>query len=266
MKELVLRIVFGILGVVLFLLAVVAGGWIFLSVIVILAFLGLLEYFQLLRRKGRKPYRFITVLASMIFILLSSKLEFAKLSVIAFIALFLIFILSIPYYYTKGRTFDDGALSLYGFLYVSIPSALMIMLRSIGLEHVLFVLGTTWINDTFAYFTGKFLGKHKLASKISPKKTWEGFLGGFVFALLFAYVFSKIVGMDTSFALFCAFVLCITGTLGDIAESVLKREAGVKDSGVFLPGHGGILDRVDSLLVNIPMYFILLSIAGGSVV
>jgi len=119
-----------------------------------------------------------------------------------------------------------------------------------------------WANDTFAYIVGKTMGKHKLFERISPKKTIEGFLGGMVFAIAGAYILSRfdvfIIPVFNSAATWmgAAVILVIFGTLGDLVESQLKRKAGVKDSGKIMPGHGGILDRLDSIIFAIPFLFL----------
>jgi len=119
-----------------------------------------------------------------------------------------------------------------------------------------------WANDTFAYIVGKTMGKHKLFERISPKKTIEGFLGGMVFAIAAAYILSRfdifITPVFNSPATWmgAAIILVIFGTLGDLVESQLKRKAGVKDSGKIMPGHGGILDRLDSIIFAIPFLFL----------
>lgn len=119
-----------------------------------------------------------------------------------------------------------------------------------------------WANDTFAYIVGKTMGKHKLFERISPKKTIEGFLGGMIFAIAAAYILSRfdvfITPVFNSPATWmgAAIILVIFGTLGDLVESQLKRKAGVKDSGKIMPGHGGILDRLDSIIFAIPFLFL----------
>ncbi|MGV3459881.1 MAG: phosphatidate cytidylyltransferase [Flavobacterium sp.] len=115
-----------------------------------------------------------------------------------------------------------------------------------------------WTNDTFAYIVGKTMGRHKLLERISPKKTVEGFLGGLVFAIIGSYIISCFdwFGMSTLLWVSTAIILVITGTLGDLIESRFKRNAGVKDSGNIMPGHGGILDRLDSIIFAIPFLFL----------
>lgn len=120
----------------------------------------------------------------------------------------------------------------------------------------------TWASDTFAYFVGSAVGSHKLASSISPSKTVEGFLGSIIGTILTAIIVGTIIfGLPLVKMAVAGFILALAATFGDLVESVLKRFAGIKDSGFFLPGHGGVLDRFDSILFTAPVfyYFIILS-------
>lgn len=118
-----------------------------------------------------------------------------------------------------------------------------------------------WVNDSFAYLVGKTLGRHKLYPAISPKKTIEGTLGGFAFCVGTAYFLAMIEPiLNTVQWMILAAVIVVTGSLGDLIESKLKREAGVKDSGAILPGHGGMLDRLDSLIYAAPFAYLTLNI------
>ena len=121
----------------------------------------------------------------------------------------------------------------------------------------------TWASDTFAYFVGSAIGSHKLAPSISPKKTIEGFLGSLVGTTLTA---AAVGGFVFSFPLFemaaAGFLLAIVATLGDLVESVIKRFAGIKDSGILIPGHGGVLDRFDSILYTAPIFYYFVVVAG----
>lgn len=118
-----------------------------------------------------------------------------------------------------------------------------------------------WVNDSFAYLVGKTIGKNKLFPKVSPKKTWEGTIGGFVFALIAAYFIAKYeTNLSLNQWLILAIVIVVSGSLGDLLESKFKRDAGVKDSGAILPGHGGMLDRLDSLVFAAPFVYLTLNI------
>lgn len=129
-------------------------------------------------------------------------------------------------------------------------------------EYLIYFFILLWTNDTMAYLTGKFLGRHKLWERISPKKTWEGFFGGLMFTLVAAFLIRYLTKLDLPLLMIIitAIVVSVFGTLGDLAESHLKRQAGVKDSGNIMPGHGGVLDRFDGILLSVPALFLFLSL------
>ena len=156
--------------------------------------------------------------------------------------------------------------SAFGLIYISLPLAMLVWLRTIlyGSQPfadrilVLMIIGSIWINDTMAYIVGSLIGKTPF-SRISPKKTWEGTLGGIVLAIGVMGLLAWLLRNEPAVALFpvadwmaVAAIASITGTFGDLLESKLKRMAGVKDSGQIMPGHGGFLDRFDSLLIATP--------------
>ena len=137
--------------------------------------------------------------------------------------------------------------------------ALMIALF-LKVEVLLFVYLLTWTFDTFAYLFGVKFGKHKIMPLISPKKSWEGFIGGLLATLIVSYVIYDLdffEGIDLISIIIITFILPFTATLGDFIESHLKRQANVKDSGNVIPGHGGMLDRIDALMITIPIIYIL---------
>ena len=126
---------------------------------------------------------------------------------------------------------------------------------------ILFMFILTWTFDTFAYLVGIQYGKHKIMPSISPKKSWEGFVGGFVFTIIVAYLSQKFfINIALRDVLFVSIILPFTVTLGDFIESHYKREAGVKDSGNFILGHGGMLDRMDAFTITIPAIYIIVNL------
>ena len=148
-----------------------------------------------------------------------------------------------------------GALG-FGPLFIGVPLTLMALMRvnlgAAGSGSVILALGLAWFADTGAYFAGRFLGKHKLYQAVSPKKTVEGAIGGLVASVVWALLgcFFFLRSLPVAHAIPLALVAGVLGQSGDLAESLLKRSTGVKDSGAIVPGHGGILDRVDALLVT----------------
>ena len=165
-------------------------------------------------------------------------------------------------YRTLPNPFELISRSGFGALYIGMTSAHLLLLMQLpqGRHWLLFLTAITAASDTAAYYSGSLLGKHKLCPAISPGKTWEGFLGGLFGSLLAAFAvkffFLPQEGILWIGAL--ALLLCCLGVAGDLSESMLKRACGVKDSGTLLPGHGGILDRVDSLLLTAPVLYYLL--------
>ncbi len=145
--------------------------------------------------------------------------------------------------------------------YLAVPFSLALHMDNKLLLSIFFII---WASDSFAYLTGKYFGKHKLAEKISPKKTIEGALGGLMGGLVTAYLLFRFSGWDFKMNILqffiLTFIIVIFGTLGDLLESRFKRLANVKDSGHIIPGHGGILDRLDSFILTVPFVFVYLLI------
>ena len=173
----------------------------------------------------------------------------------------LVFQLSIQVFYGKQEALTHMVIGIAAIAGVVIPLAVLnIYLNPLSIPEyhtAWFVLGMfviLWTHDTFAYLTGSFFGKHPLYKALSPKKTWEGSIGGLGFALIAAYIISIFSPEMEAWHWFSiAVIISVFGTIGDLAESLLKRSANVKDSGKLLPGHGGILDRFDSVLFVSPV-------------
>ncbi|MGE9553481.1 phosphatidate cytidylyltransferase [Erwinia amylovora] len=135
-----------------------------------------------------------------------------------------------------------------------------------GAWWLLYVMFLVWGADSGAYMFGRLFGKHKLAPKVSPGKTWEGFFGGLVTSAMIAWLFSlwAPLTVSTGILLVCSLIAALASVLGDLTESMFKREAGIKDSGNLIPGHGGILDRIDSLTAAVPVFACLLLLVFGT--
>ena len=167
--------------------------------------------------------------------------------------------------FTSELYFDSGKL-IFTVIYVALPFSFALGLpkyssydSNFSLE-VIFLFILIWSSDTFAYLVGKFFGKHKMAPKISPKKTWEGYAGGVVLTLVLSYFVEMYQPQLRGNWMVVGFLIAAFAPLGDLVESQLKRTFGIKDSGNIIPGHGGVLDRLDSFLICVPvvyLYFIL---------
>ena len=152
------------------------------------------------------------------------------------------------------------AISAAGILFVALPFSYIIRVNEIeqvGRQLVLFTLVLIWAGDMLAYFVGKGLGRLPMAPALSPKKTWEGAVGNVIASMLVGVLFARWMQMDVTIPLVIAGVANIAGQAGDLIESAYKRGAAVKDSGALLPGHGGMLDRIDSLILAAPVVWVL---------
>ena len=253
------RIITAIAALAIFFPLVIIGGLPFTIAIYIIASIGL---YELLRMKDIRIFSFegIVVWLALAIIIMPSTwtavvhewIDYTKIEML----FALILILLIYTVISKNKfTFDHAAFTAFSALYVGIGFYYLIETRFYGFEYVFYALLVIWTTDSGAYFIGRKIGKRKLWPDISPNKTVEGFVGGIVFAVLFASVFQIFYPIASSslMLIVVTIVASIVGQMGDLVESALKRHFGVKDSGNLLPGHGGILDRFDSLLFVLPL-------------
>ncbi|MBB5178903.1 phosphatidate cytidylyltransferase [Planomicrobium koreense] len=253
------RIITGIIAAALFIPFVIYGGAPLTILLYGLATVGLQE---LLNMKGRSLLSIpglISLIALYAFMMPDEwaqwvfettgyvKVEFAFLAVI----LLLIHTVVVK----NSFTFDDAAFAILGTLYIGVGFFYMIETRAAGLDYVVYALLVVWFTDSGAYFTGRKIGKRKLWPEISPNKTIEGFVGGIVWAIGIALILNYFVDLDKPILIIIivTIIASVFGQMGDLVESALKRHFNVKDSGNILPGHGGILDRFDSILFVMPL-------------
>ncbi|MDD3281752.1 MAG: phosphatidate cytidylyltransferase [Bacteroidales bacterium] len=271
MKALLTRALTGIIFVGLIIFSIVSNPWILFNVFLIITCLALFEYRNLLMTKSIRlsPLFFVPALAVYFMIAYTDLWEiafFVKLFPFLLLAMLFSYSLFALFRKTQHRALTDIAASLAGIIVIVLPFAFINhfpLLTANGHLVLLAVFVLIWTNDTFAYSIGSLIGKHSLFPRISPKKTWEGSIGGalctWIFAYFFPFLFPSLMYNSWKWMGLAA-VIVLTGTLGDLIESMFKRELGVKDSGTILPGHGGVLDRFDSILFAIPFVFIYLYI------
>jgi len=190
--------------------------------------------------------------------------------VYAIYGLYVVIVLIGELYRQKENPLHNWAYFILGQILVALPFALLNFILFIDKWQPLLLLSvfvTIWVNDTGAYLVGVTLGKHRLFERISPKKSWEGFIGGALAALLSGYVFSLLIPQISLIDWFIfSEIIVVFGTFGDLIESLMKRTVNVKDSGNVIPGHGGLLDRFDSMILAAPVIFIYLSLLFDHVI
>lgn len=249
---------------------------IFYSVLCLFSLTGLNEYYRLSVPDLPMFVKLGTyLLVIVLFATLLSRQILLTMGILPFIALFpmICYLFSDP---LKGESLSsDIAKALFGPFYVCLPMALLIpvdlypagriIFSGYSLQGlwIFFLLAVIFAGDTGAFYSGKIFGKHKLYESVSPKKTWEGAVGGLIFSVFTGFIFLKLIPFHPAGPgiMAAVFVIAAAGQIGDLAESMLKRNHNVKDSGALLPGHGGILDRIDSLLFAIPVLYIYLQMA-----
>jgi len=242
--------------------------------VAVLTAVALWEYFGLGEAIGHRGYRVWTVICAALLIyaqwIAGHDLWFSDRIYILFghsfgehptaLGVFFLFVLGLTVITVWGKRVLVEALPAAGIsssalLLVAFPLSYAVPLHGLGgmgRKFLLFACAITWAGDTLAYFVGRAMGKHLLAPKLSPKKTWEGSVGSMAGSLLVAYAFSYWIKIPFGHLLAMGAVGNVAGQMGDLLESAYKRSAGVKDSGGLLPGHGGILDRIDALILCIP--------------
>jgi phosphatidate cytidylyltransferase len=253
-----LRVIAAIVGVPLLLLSFYYGNLILLIAVIALITLALGEYTRLINRTGHTILIVPLLLNGFVIPILNREQDIITAKyVLFFLALLTLlnFVLKFPRYKPA-----DLALTFLGILYIVAGFSHILLIRSManGFWLLTYIFLIIWSTDTGAYFTGMLLGRHKLASQLSPNKTWEGFIGGLVLSVLVVFLLFRFVELpDSAQLLYIVPLISIVAQLGDLFESALKRFAGIKDTGNIIPGHGGILDRFDSALWAIPTAYYL---------
>ena len=273
MRNLIVRTISGVVLLGIVLGAAYGGKYAYSCFLLVVLLVGMWEFYNIAAATGAKPHRTLGLAAGIVLFITSyflfdgfiSDMRSAN-SVDMLIGGILYFSVLIPLCFVVELFHDSEtplrnvATTIMGIFYVAYPMSLMLFVPILITgewqpESFLFYLFIVWGNDVFAYLTGITIGKHKMAPRISPKKSWEGFAGGIVGAMAMGALGSYVVGGHLGMWLGLAVVVAITSVFGDFVESMFKREAGVKDSGKIIPGHGGILDRFDALLISSPFAF-----------
>lgn len=272
LPNIVVRILSGVVFIGITLGGILINEYTFIIVFSLIAALLLFEFYGLIEKSAKIPVvRTWNIVGGFFLVLGSFYYTAFSSSVIAFVPyiIYLLVLFVSELYLKRENPIHSIAYSALGQIYIALPFAMTNYLAfayepgSYSPVYILAILIFIWVNDTFAYLTGMAFGKHRLFERISPKKSWEGFVGGCVISVASSLIFAHFyLSLPTIAWLGFAAVVVVFGTWGDLFESLIKRTLGVKDSGNMIPGHGGILDRFDSTILAIPavsVYLILIN-------
>ena len=280
MKNLMVRTLSGLVLVAVFVGAVLGSQWSFGALLLLILVGGQTEFYKLARETGLSPQRWMGLAVGVLLFALNfivfrqfsrsvtDEAGGAVLYLLLYIGLLLPTLFVCELFRRSATPLANLGATLLGVLYVAVPLSLLLyvpVLAGDGVwrpETVLCYIFIIWANDVFASLVGMTFGRHRLCERLSPKKSWEGFFGGLAGAV--------VTGLAAAYALDAnywvwgglALVASLSGVAGDLVESMFKREAGVKDSGQVIPGHGGVLDRFDALLLSAPYVFLYLLLVG----
>ena len=277
MNNTVVRVIVGAIGIPLIIISAILGNEVFLVFCTILSFFCMNEFYNLFERPVKPPssltrwfggisFHKTVFLIISILIVISFYFEHFNYVLILYFLMFMFLIVSEVF--KEEKHFEAVGTWLLSVVYISTPFGLLSLMDSAkmldfyGANYAIICLVLVWVSDTFAFFGGKLLGRHKLAERISPKKTWEGSIIGFAFVIISGVVIWKFFYPDFTVWhwLSVTVIVGFFAQIGDLFESNLKRSVKVKDSSNLIPGHGGALDRFDSILFAVPALYIFLYI------
>lgn len=272
LKNLVVRTVSGIGLTVVVLGGMLWSQWSLGAVLLLLLVGGMWEFYNLSAKQAINPQRFLGLLAGVLlfalnFAFVSNDIEVLGAASRLFAGGLAMLLLLVPLmficelYRKQANPAANIGATLMGVFYVALPLSLTLYLPIIGSEAwnpwvLIAYICIVWSNDVFAYLVGMAIGRRRLFERLSPKKSWEGFFGGLAGAVVAGVVVAHLMHHDYITWGVLAVVVAVTAVFGDLAESMFKRAADVKDSGALIPGHGGVLDRFDALLLSAPFVFV----------
>jgi len=262
------RILVSIVAIPALVLMAYFGSVYFLSFVLIISGISFYEFSVMAKQKGANVNVNAGLLAVIFLVINQYKFFFSQYH---FLIVFFVVLLILELFRNNGSAILNIGATLLGVFYLGIFGSALVGIREFypnidglyfnGGYLIISIFASIWICDSAAFFGGTALGKHKLFVRVSPKKSWEGAIFGFIFAIL-AMILAKFIVLDflsIKNAIAIGFITGTIGQIGDLTESLLKRDAGVKDSSNLIPGHGGIFDRFDSLLFSAPVIYLYLT-------
>lgn len=279
MNKFLIRTISGAVYVAIVVCSIFLGKWtdnallgnaVFACVFFVIGIIGIYEYVHNLELKGvksNKPMAFIAGIATYVALTIFPKdgtcpdpitLYYFAMIMVGLVPVLYLTTFLVQLWHNDSEPFTTVGHTLLPSIWIMTPLALLNDVQSVGAGLTMMIFILIWVNDSFAYMTGMLLGKHKMWERHSPNKTWEGTIGGVVFCIAAAIFFGPLFYPHIHIMEWAiiGLICSVVGTLGDLVESMFKRYCGVKDSGNIMPGHGGVLDRFDSILMAVP--FVLL--------
>lgn len=266
------RILVAIVGIPIILWSIIWGFPLFYALMALVTSISLFEFYSMTRKKGIEPNYQAGILFGILFFWLIPPLHLTGFAYTIFTSIVLLvpIVLAWELWRNKPRAIENVAVTVFGAMYIGLSMGSFVQLRSYhagtqdGIALIFSLLISIWVCDSAAFFVGKAIGKHKLFPRVSPKKSWEGAIAGFIASAGIFFVLSQkfLPAIPSIHAVILGIIIGIVGQIGDLAESLLKRDAEIKDSSNIIPGHGGVLDRFDSILFAAPSVYIYLQILG----
>ena len=272
MKNLAVRTMSGLVLAAVVLGAIAWSQWSFGALLLVLLAVGMHEFYALAGKQGNSPQKIVGLVAGIVLFVLNFAFVSEDIEILgsarqaygcglAFLLLLLPAMFICELYRRNENPAAGIGTTMMGVCYVALPLSLMCYIPMVGSDTwnpwvMIAYIFIIWANDVFAYLVGMSVGRHRLCERLSPKKSWEGFFGGLAGAVVMGVVAAKVLDAHAWASAGLALVAAVSGVLGDLVESMFKRAAGVKDSGKLIPGHGGMLDRFDAMLLSAPFVFV----------
>jgi len=236
----------------------------FLLFIILIGTFSFYEFAEMVKNKGTNIHKSLGILA-VVLLIANAYFQLIDFQLLVLSEIIIIFLIEL--FRDKGSAIQNIGSTMVGLFYIGLFSSTIIMIREVysGSLHyndggllIISIFITLWVTDSAAYFLGSAFGKHKLFPRVSPNKSWEGAIAGFIFAMITMIVLQTflLTFLNLTDAVVLGIIVGLFGQIGDLIESLIKRDAGVKDSSNIIPGHGGIFDRFDSLIFSSPFVFI----------
>ncbi len=254
------RLLTSVIGVPLVIYIVYLGGWIYFLSVLGIVLVAAYELFRFAKNEEINYSIYFSLFLNTVVVIFTFIDKRVYILPILIVSIIVSSIYKALFQDKIDKLLERVSLEVFSALYIALPLSYFLLVRALshGEKLVILLLGIVWLNDSFAYFIGKKMGKTKINTHISPNKTMEGAIGGFLGGLLSGLIFAYFFHFNLISVFLLSLIIIAVSQLGDLVESAFKREVGVKDAGNIIPGHGGVLDRFDGLIFATPIYYYLI--------